>query len=199
MKPGHRIFPLIMLIFALNAFTAPKPGEPITINPTAVEFDSLPSVKKKLIIYVSAVHDSVFKTDTAVVGSSRTGRKVFSSVICSPQPESVIKKSCENLFDKLNYRVNDPSTANYVMEITIRKFELHETSHFLYQTMKSMIKYDVTFIDPYKASNRRSFSIESHSSRGAFDTTRHAENVMRDAITGALLEMVASMQKLPAK
>jgi hypothetical protein len=117
-------------------------------------------------------------------------------VVLVAEPAAVIENSFAGLLRKRGLAADRPDTLNYVLNIVIRDFSLTETSRFMRQTMDGAISMEVSVAVGVGYKPIRTFKVQSHYQRTAFDTTRHAEAVARSVLATAMAEVLKSLEKL---
>lgn len=190
---------LVLILFFLcvtEVWSQKKENDPVKFDPTVEKLDEAVEVKTGKKFYVGKVINGCEGGDTAAAGYTRTGLRALSPLLSDPAPAVVAKNSIINVLKDKKIYTSDPSSANYTIEATVLKYKLEEESKFLHQTMKSTVAIEVKITDPYDTTKVHKFKVESLGERTAFDTTKHAGSVMRQALQGVITEVLKSMNNL---
>ncbi|MFP4015198.1 MAG: hypothetical protein ACLFVQ_14010 [Chitinispirillaceae bacterium] len=186
----------VLFLLCVTNVWSQKKNEPVKFDPTVKTLDEAMTVKTGKMFYVGKVTNGCEGGDTAAVGYTRTGLRALSPLVSESDPATAAKNSLINVLKDKKIYTSDPSSANYTIEATVLKFKLEEESKFLHQTMKSTVAIEVKITDPYDTARVHKFKVESLGERTAFDTTKHAGSVMRQALQGVISEVLKSMNNL---
>ncbi len=184
------------LLAATMVWGAQNPSEPIKIDPSVSKLSELLSTKTGKKFFIGTVVNASESGDSAIVGYTRISRKNKAPIVCDPTPSLIAKRSLMDIFADRKINTNDPSSANFMVDVTILEFKIIEESKFLHQIMKSVVRLDVKVTDPYDASKFHKFRIESAGEQTAFDTTKYAQGVMKQALESAIVELLKSLDGL---
>jgi hypothetical protein len=195
MKYTCTVLPLLLLIASSLRLHAAEGQEPVVIDPTVTSYDSIPQVQIEQRFRVGRVIDSSSLGEKRRVGTTRV-RAEQVPVVLVAEPAAVIENSFAGLLRKRGLAADRPDTLNYVLNIVIRDFSLTETSRFMRQTMDGAISMEVSVAVGVGYKPIRTFKVQSHYQRTAFDTTRHAEAVARSVLATAMAEVLKSLEKL---
>ncbi|MFP4163211.1 MAG: hypothetical protein ACLFQB_04195 [Chitinispirillaceae bacterium] len=190
----QKFFPVILFFLCVTAtWSQKKETEPVRFNPTVKKLEETVTVETDKKFYVGKVENAC---KDSTIGFTRTGLRTRSPLMSDPSPELVTENSLVNVFNNKKILTSDPSKANYMVEVKVLKYKLKEDSKFLHQVMSSVVAIEVKVTDPYDTTKVHQFKVESKGERTAFDTTKHAGSVMRQALQGVIGEILKSIDKL---
>lgn len=185
-----------MLFLASISPNFAKPVQPITIDPTVTDFDSIPSVTTERTFIVGTVQDtSIARDESGVVGSTRIRHRKMAPIICNPAPAIVVKRSVEGLLSKKGLKAEGMDTTASTLEILVFEFSLKETSKKMSQTMEANIVFQVTVINPADSTQAMKYIIKSQNAKSTLDTSKHAATILRGAIVSSLKELLKSIAR----
>lgn len=164
-------------------------SDPLVIEPTVINFDSIPEITKQTKIFIGSITDHTASQSTGIIGKTRTGIKTTAPIIIKPSLSESVHKSLELILQKKGNISTDASTATFVLDLVITDCTLIEKSAFLSQTMDAFLKIDVKLTDPLSADKVHSFTVKSENSTKAVDTSKYAEAVLKEAIGNAIAEI----------
>lgn len=188
-----KVFTICSLL-SVPAFSINK-TDPVIIHPVVINSDSIPNINKHIRIFVGNFTDNTAAQSNGTIGTTRTGIKTSAPIIVKPSLSESLQKSFENVLGKKGNLSKDASTANYILNITISDCTVTENSSAFSQTLTVFLKLEVKLTDPLAADKPRTFTVESHNSTKALDTSKYAESTLRDAITSTITEIIKSINK----
>ncbi len=193
MKKHLLLLPIFFLFFTYVA--ANIQTDPVIINSTITNPVTISRLSRNLQISIGTITDNTPSKVSGILGKTRTGIKTTVPIIAKPSLSETIQKSFESVLGKMGNLSTDPTTATYVMDLTIIDCTLTENTSFLSQTMTAFLKIEVKFTDPLAADKPRTFTIESLNTTKAMDTTKHAQGTLQDVIMDAIGEICKTINK----
>ena len=182
-----------LLSFVTLTFAA-APIQPIKINPTVKNFNSIPSISIGKTFFIGTVQDTSLQRDeSGTVGATRVRRRKTAPIYCSPLPALAVKRSLESLLVTKGLNAEETSAADFTLQVLLFDFSLVETSKRVSQTMEATVAMQITVIANQDSSTAKQFTIRTQNSKSTMDTSKHAESVLRGALESALKEIIKNL------
>jgi hypothetical protein len=181
-----------ILLFIFFAYTATfaKKTTPIEIKPVFVQYDSISTqCPFKLHVTNVSITDSIKNNP---LGITRTGRKTTAPLFSRPTLDTILYLSLTGFLNDRNLSSSEDS-ANYLLSLSILNARITEISQSITQTMTAELTIEVQLINPIDSTQRKKFIIEAKNSREALDTTKLAEEIVRDAVRIFIQEMMKNI------
>jgi hypothetical protein len=192
-----RFIPVSLFTFFLVlSIAAAQNNEPIVIDPSLKNYDSLPEIKPTSQFWIDSVQDSASIKDSGVVGWVHTKSKHPTAIVCKPLPGDAVRQSLQTLFAHKAVAAAERNSATYAVQIVLLTFTLKEKPHFIYRTIEATVKFELRLTDVQTGRVTRIFSIESKRSRAALDAGHKAQEVARDALYSAFTEAALTLNSL---
>ncbi|KMQ50635.1 hypothetical protein CHISP_2486 [Chitinispirillum alkaliphilum] len=192
----RRLTVITILCFTVLVSANTNFASAIAIDPVIDSIDSELSFSRFRKFFIGTVVNASDMSDSAVVGYTRIRRNLQAPLVSVPEPDIAVKRSLTNIFTSREIIAEDISSADFIVDVTIIKFQLNEEPKFLHRVMGSNIKMEIKIINPSDKTVLHTFIIESYNERAAINTTRHAETILQDGIREVVKQILRRVTEL---
>jgi hypothetical protein len=181
------------LVFTTSAYSK---IDTLFITPVAKIFDSLPPLQSSATVYISTIQDSSSTDQNSIIGTTRNGIKTTAPVVIKNGIPGVMSESIKAALNRTRQLATDPSTANFLLRVTVLECKLIEKSATFSQTIEIFFKCRVILTDPLNTENRHEFTIKNQNIIKAMDTSKYAESAVSDCFKSAIIELLKNIPVL---
>ena len=188
-------FSSILIVFILSISGCAAPG-PITVSPVPEPPSVYASGEITKRYYLSEVIDKRGYADSNNIGFTKGMHNLNASLLSDPPPSTVLRQSLADILGAHGALATTQTDADYLINVDLISFNVTERTTWVSEKITASIEYEVEVRKASSGKRVKRFIVTAEDSQSAFDTTKYAEDVARNAVKKTLSQFAENIKKL---